>query len=112
MNGHLALNEPGTPFESRARVTELDTVTAAVGQKYFAHGAELVGGITLGLANLREAKRGVLMVAGKHKREILRKVLFEEIGPALPATVIRQAERISIYCDRDAGENVVTSSGF
>lgn len=62
MNGHLALNEPGTSFDSRAHVTVLDPVTQKVGQKYFSSEASLSGGITLGIDNFRQARRTVLMV--------------------------------------------------
>lgn len=103
MNGHLALNEPGTSFDSRAHVTVLDPVTQKVGQKYFSSEASLSGGITLGIDNFHQARRTVLMVNGAAKAEILSKILN---APApdeqIPATALLTFENASLYCDREA----------
>ena len=55
MNGHLALNEPGTAFDAGAHVCPLDPLTANVGQKYFTDGASLTGSITLGIGDFRRS---------------------------------------------------------
>jgi glucosamine-6-phosphate isomerase len=89
MNGHLALNEPGISFSTRAHVTKLDDVTRKTGQKYFTGPVKLTDGLTLGIDNFREAKRSVLMVSGNHKKDILRRTIEEEISPRFPATAIR-----------------------
>jgi 6-phosphogluconolactonase/glucosamine-6-phosphate isomerase/deaminase len=102
MNGHLALNEPGASITSRTRVTKLDPVTRDVGQKYFNAKTELTGGLTLGLANFREAKRAVLMVCGEHKRTVLRRILSSEPGEALPAAWIKLFANSSLYYDQEA----------
>lgn len=100
MNGHLALNEPGTPFEQRAHLAQLDSLTAQVGQKYFQQQTSLTQGITLGIQNFGEARRSVLMVTGAHKANILQRILTEAISPELPATAVRGFVNASIYCDQ------------
>lgn len=103
MNGHLALNEPGTSFDSRAHVTALDPVTQKVGQKYFSSSASLTGGITLGIANFRSAARTVLMVNGAAKAEILARILSAASpDEQLPASALLGFENASLYCDRAA----------
>lgn len=102
MNGHLALNEPGTSFDARAHVSVLDPVTQNVGQKYFSEQAALTGGITLGIANFREAERTVLMVNGSHKSTILERIVNAPISESIPATALRSFRNASLYCDRDA----------
>lgn len=105
MNGHLALNEPGTPFDSTAHVTALDTVTQKVGQKYFTEGAALTGGITLGIENFRRAKRTVLMINGERKKPILKKIMESaEPDVQIPATALMTFENASMYYDSEAGE--------
>ena len=52
MNGHVGMNEPGTSLSLRSHVTELDSLTKKIGQKYFKKEQELSKGITLGLATL------------------------------------------------------------
>ncbi len=103
MNGHLALNEPGTSFNSRAHVTVLDPITQKVGQKYFSDKTALSGGITLGIDNFRQARRTVLMVNGSAKSEILSKILTAGApNEQIPATALLTFENASLYCDRDA----------
>lgn len=103
MNGHLALNEPGTAFDSRAHVTNLDPVTQKVGQKYFSHEASLTGGITLGIENFREAARTILMINGTAKHDILLKILnAPEPTPQLPATALYTFNNASLYFDEEA----------
>ena len=102
MNGHIALNEPGTEFNMRTHVTNLDRITTEVGQKYFEKTTELTGGITLGIANFNESERCVLMINGQKKRSILNRILNEPVGKDIPATAVRKFPNASIYCDRDA----------
>lgn len=103
MNGHLALNEPGTPETAGVHVTELDSVTGSVGQKYFAHAVELSGGVTIGLNDICKSKEVYLVVEGERKREILRKIMEEEITPELPATILRTLPQAMLVYDQDAG---------
>lgn len=51
MNGHLALNEPGTSFASGPHLSQLDEVTRTVGTKYFEEAPSLTGGVTIGLGD-------------------------------------------------------------
>jgi 6-phosphogluconolactonase/glucosamine-6-phosphate isomerase/deaminase len=102
MNGHLALNEPGTPTAARAHVATLDPITREVGQKYFSTKTELSGGLTLGLANFREARRTVLMVCGEHKRPVLQKILADPPDVSFPAAWVKTFNNSSLYYDHAA----------
>ena len=102
MNGHIALNEPGCDLNAGVRVVELDDTTRKVGQKYFTESTTLTGGITLGVENFKNARRSILMVCGAHKKEILQKIINEPVSNAVPATVVREFENASLYCDEEA----------
>jgi 6-phosphogluconolactonase/glucosamine-6-phosphate isomerase/deaminase len=58
MNGHLALNEPGTPWDTYAHISELETVTKEVGQKYFEKPTVLTKGITVGIRHYSRIQNG------------------------------------------------------
>lgn len=106
MNGHLALNEPGTGLDERAHVAVLDAITADVGQKYFKKATALGAGLTLGLADFREARRSVLMISGEKKKDICRKIWDASCFHAgLPATAVYEFGNASIYCDRAAADD-------
>ncbi|GHV02963.1 hypothetical protein FACS189485_04850 [Spirochaetia bacterium] len=99
MNGHLALNEPGVSFDLRAHAGQISQTTKEVGQKYFKEFVELKGGLTLGIANFREADRSVLMISGRHKSDILKRIISENPGTDIPATAIKDFKNASLYYD-------------
>ncbi len=98
MNGHVGMNEPGTSATLHSHVAEIDPITQQVGQKYFKEKKEITGGLTLGIANLMEAKNVMLIVSGKKKAEILKRVLEEEISEKLPASLLRNHPNFTVYC--------------
>ena len=102
MNGHIGMNEPGTDPSLRSHITDIDSITQQVGQKYFKEKRELSKGITLGLANLMEARNVFLLVSGSKKAAILKKVLEEEISQQLPAGLLRNHQNLSVYLDLEA----------
>ncbi|HSN07397.1 MAG TPA: 6-phosphogluconolactonase, partial [Hanamia sp.] len=73
MNGHVGMNEPGTSPDLHSHVAEIDPITQQVGQKYFKEKKEISEGLTLGIANLMEAKSVMLIVSGNKKAAILKK---------------------------------------
>jgi glucosamine-6-phosphate deaminase len=104
MNGHIALNEPHTPFESYAHVSALEDVTIEVGQKYFTQKTPLTQGITLGLQHFSEAKLPILMANGLKKSSIIYDALTNEVTEALPASIVQIVEQSLVLLDRDAGD--------
>lgn len=102
MNGHVGMNEPGTPPDLHAHISQIDPVTAAVGQKYFKEKTNLSSGLTLGIANLMEAKNIMLVVNGEKKAGIVKKVLQEEISIEIPASLLRNHSNFSVYADAEA----------
>lgn len=103
INGHLAFNEPGTPFHSQAHVAILDPITCQTGQKYFSKKTELSAGITLGITDFKRADRTVLIINGKTKHEITKKIMCAKTPDInIPATALLTFHNASLYCDRDA----------
>lgn len=108
MNGHVGMNEPGTSPRLRSHVTDLDPTTQQVGQKYFTKEQKLTQGITLGLATLMEADNIILIAGGKHKADIIQKIIEEEISEKLPATLLRRHPSLKIYLDADAASKMIS----
>lgn len=107
MNGHLALNEPKVDFSLSVHGTELDQVTKEVGKKYFnGLSPALTGGVTIGIADIRKARRVVLSVSGAHKREILKRIVSEPVSNLLPASVIKELPDSLLICDREAAAGI------
>jgi 6-phosphogluconolactonase/Glucosamine-6-phosphate isomerase/deaminase len=102
MNGHVGMNEPGTPASLHSHITDIDPITQQVGQKYFKQSQQLTKGITLGIANMMEARHVILLVSGSKKAGILKQVLEEEISEQLPASLLRRHKNLSVYLDAEA----------
>jgi galactosamine-6-phosphate isomerase len=102
MNGHIAMNEPGTSFDSVAHVSTLAEETKAVGQKYFDTATQLTQGITLGLKHLRDAKLPILVANGEKKAAIVNKVLTSSPSESLPASVMQLIDQGIVMLDSAA----------
>jgi len=104
MNGHVGMNEPITSPSLRSHVATLDPITQQVGQKYFKKQQHLSQGITLGIATLLESKHIFLLVSGKRKAAIVKKVIEGDITEEVPASLLRNHQNLKIYLDTDAAE--------
>lgn len=104
MNGHLALNEPGTPFDLYAHVSELDPVTVQVGQKYFKKETQLTKGITVGIRHMLEAKKAILIASGISKASVVHKAISLSVTKDYPATVLQMHLNVEFILDREAAQ--------
>ncbi len=103
MNGHLALNEPGSKKDSKARVVELSETTKQVSPKYFADGMpDISQGLTLGLSELLGSRQVVLAVFGEHKREAVHRFMESQPSPEFPASFIKELENAVVVFDEAA----------
>jgi glucosamine-6-phosphate isomerase len=102
MNGHLGLNEPGTPFNLYSHVVKLDSVTKKVGQKYFSGMVSLTSGVTMGIKHIMESHTSILQVSGAKKAEIVKRLIDSDISPALPATALKSHSNSFLLLDKEA----------
>ena len=103
-NGHIAMNEPGTPADSRSHVADIAPETQQAGQKYFKEGKDISKGITVGLATLMEAEHIILLVSGTHKAAVIKRLISEPVSEQLPASLFRDHPSFTIYLDAAAAQ--------
>jgi len=98
-NGHIAFNEPGSSFDSRTRVVDLDKQTIQDNSRFFDSVDDVPKqAITMGLGTIMESKRIILLVQGKKK--ILDKAMFGEITEDIPASILQTHDNMeAFYCD-------------
>ncbi len=102
-NGHLAFNEPGSAFDSRARRITLTPESIRSNAAYWGTEADVPReGFTLGLGTLRDARQLVLIASGARKLDILSRTLEGPIGEAVPATLLRVHPHATVIADRAA----------
>ena len=102
MNGHIGFNEPGTSPDLSAHVVELDPITLQVGQKYFSESTPIQKGISLGIAQIMQARAAILLASGAKKAGIIKKTLEEDITVTVPASFLRQHGQAIVLLDKDA----------
>lgn len=102
-NGHIASNEPGSPFDSRTRPVRLlpETVRYILTDDVV-HGAVSDRAVTLGIATILGAREVVVLVSGEAKRDPLRKLLDGPVTPEVPASILQRHPRCTILADRAA----------
>lgn len=100
LDGHIAFNEPGSSRDSRVRVVELAPSTRRAAASTFG-GLEHVPthGLSLGVADILEARSIRLLAFGSAKREILARALSAPIGPDVPATFLREHRDVRWLAD-------------
>jgi len=101
-NGHVGFNEPPSGPTASTRVVPLSPESLASNARYW-EGAEVpVEGITAGLELLLSADVVILVVAGAHKRDILRRSVTGPESPEVPASYLRRVPRLIVVADDDA----------
>lgn len=59
-------------------------------------------GLTLGMAEILQARQILLLVSGEHKREALKRLLRGEISTRFPASLLWLHPNAIVFCDRAA----------
>lgn len=102
-NGHIAFNEPHTPFESGVHLVELTEASINANALYWGGPARVPRtGMTLGLSDLAQARHTMLLVKGATKADILARALTGPVTPAIPASYLQTIKNVTIIADRDA----------
>jgi glucosamine-6-phosphate deaminase len=99
LNGHLGMNEPGSPENSPTRRVELHGSTVQSSARYFAHHNLPRWGVTVGLQAVLASKEVWLLANGASKAGIIEQTVRGEIGSSNPASLLRQHPNCSLFVD-------------
>lgn len=102
-NGHIAFNEPGTPFDRRTHVAHLSEETIDANSKYFLSKDDIPKrAVTMGIQSIMEAKHVVMVAFGKNKAEAIKGMIEGPINTELPASVLQNHPHLSVFLDHEA----------
>ena len=87
-NGHIAFNEPGTPFDARTRVVALTESTRRANAPLFPEGDVPTHAITMGIATILASRRIVLLASGASKRGAIERLQSGEVSADFPASAL------------------------
>ncbi len=93
LNGHVAFNEPGSPWDSRTRLVDLAPTTAPGLPRR---------ALTMGLGTILEARELLLVATGESKSAVVQRLFTEAPSLELPATALFTHRKLTILLDQPA----------
>ena len=89
-NGHLGFNQPGNSFDSETWVTGMHAeLEVRIRRETNTPPEKKLGGITLGIKNIMQARRIVLVAKGAHKADIVKTMLQGPVTTEVPASILQ-----------------------
>lgn len=101
-NGHIAFNEPGTPFDSRTHVVALSESTRRANAAFFLDQPVPTHAITMGIRTILESKEIVLLASGARKREAIARLRTGEQSVDFPASALWPHTDVTVLVDAAA----------
>ena len=102
-NGHIGINQPGTPFGSETWVSPMDPIFEARVRKETGVPPDYpLGGLTLGIRTIMHARHIILIAKGAHKAEMVRQMLLGPVTEEIPASVLQLHPNCEFLLDADA----------
>lgn len=102
-NGHIAFNEPGTPFDSETHVVDLTENTIQMNSRFFADEKDVPRqALTMGPKNIMDAKKILILAVGANKADAVNRMLNGPIDPALPASILQKHPDCTLIADQAA----------
>lgn len=107
LNGHIGINQPGTPFESETWVSPMDPdFEARVRRETQVPASTELGGLTRGIKNIMQTRKIVLIAKGSHKAEIIEQAILGPVTTDIPASVMQLHPHCEILLDAAAGARI------
>ena len=102
-NGHIAFNEPGTPFDSTTHVVNLTENTIKDNSRLFEDISQVpTKALTMGIANIMNAKRILIVANGKNKAQAVYDMVKGQVNTTCPASVLQNHSDVTVIVDKDA----------
>lgn len=102
-NGHIAFNEPGTPFGSTTHIADLTESTVSDNSRLFENAEDVPRqAFTMGIKNIMNAKKILILAAHASKAEAVRGLVCGPVDESLPASVLQLHPDCTLICDEAA----------
>lgn len=102
-NGHIGFNEPNTAFDSTTHIVELEEGTRRDNARFFESIDDVpTHAITMGIANIMNAKKILVVANGKNKAKAVKQMIMGEVSESCPASVLQRHNDVVVVVDEDA----------
>jgi glucosamine-6-phosphate deaminase len=103
LNGHIGFNEPGTSFESKTHIVELDESTRQANARFFDSLDHVpTQALTMGIETIMNSKEILMLISGGSKAETLAKLMEGEVTEEFPASILHRHPNVTIIADEAA----------
>ena len=100
-DGHVAFNEPGSPFDSRTRLVQLAESTIRDNSRLFEKLADVpTSAISMGIADVMSAKKLLLLASGKSKAQAVKAMVKGPVTEACPASILQRHDDVTVILDK------------
>jgi glucosamine-6-phosphate deaminase len=107
-NGHIGINQPGTPFERHTWVSPMDPIfEEKVRRETKVPDDYPLGGLTRGIVDIMQTKKIVLIAKGESKAEIIEKAVRGPVTTDIPASAIQLHPNCEVLLDEAAASRLI-----
>jgi len=107
VDGHIAFNEPGTPWDSLTHVVELEENTREVNSRFFKSIDEVpTKAVTMGIKSIMQAREIILIAIGENKADVVNKMINGPIDTQVAASILQLHPNVTIYLDPAAASKL------
>lgn len=102
-DGHIAFNEPNTPFDSLTHLAKLADSTIKDNSRLFNSIEEVpTEAVTMGLKSIMNAKKIILIATGENKAKAVYGLLKGKISEEMPCSILQKHPDCTVYLDKAA----------
>ena len=102
-NGHIAFNEPGTPFGSLTHEVNLTESTIKANSRFFDNINDVPRqAICMGIRSIMNSKKIVLLAFGESKQDAIKAMIEGPVTEEVPASILLDHPDVTIICDKVA----------
>ena len=102
-NGHIGFNEPSSFFEKETHCVDLTASTIEANKRFFEKEEDVPRqAYTMGIGNIMQAKKILLIVSGEAKADALTKAFCGPVTPEIPASILQFHPDVTLVGDEAA----------
>jgi glucosamine-6-phosphate deaminase len=96
-NGHIGFNEPDDFFAPVTQHIRLAESTIDANARFYGNRDEVPkSAISMGIGSIMRARRILMLISGKDKKEIAEKALYGSVTPQVPASILQYHKRCTV----------------
>ena len=107
-NGHIAFNEPWTPFDSRTHTVRLTESTILANSRLFDRLEDVPrSAFTMGIKDIMDAKIILILANGEKKADAVRRMVKGEVTEEVPASILQRHPKCILITDGEAAAEIL-----